>query len=97
MTSNDAKYRREMGMGMPTPARNLADEVYTVTRKSFEEPKPKELVFQLVMGIWMVDDGDGWRVPTEEEIRELTGEASCFSADLELYDYVSILSTLSKS
>lgn len=95
--SRNSDYRREMGMDMPTPARNLADEVYTVTRKSFEEPKPKELVFQLVMGIWMVDDGDGWRVPTEEEIRELTGEASCFSTDLELYDYVSILSTLSKS
>lgn len=78
---NDA-VRRELGMGMPTPARDMASERYSITRTSNEPEPEKELRYQFVGGVIMVNDGDGWRLATEEEIQELTGGLMCLKRNL---------------
>lgn len=75
MSADGDRIRRELGMGMPTPARDLATERYSVTTKSFVKPEIKQLTFQVVLGDWMVNDGSGWRKATREEIEQFTGIA----------------------
>lgn len=81
---NNADYRRQMGMDMPTAPRDMASEVYTV-RRIEPEPEKKRPNYKMVMGIVMVEEDDGWRLATAEEIEELTGGVMCAQI---LYDEV---------
>ena len=82
--TRDSDYRRNMGMDMPVPTRDIATERYTVTSKSFVEPeKPKALKFSFIGGVIMVDDGSGPRLATPEEIEDLTGSVTVTLSDTE--------------
>lgn len=82
----NADYRRQMGMGMPAGPHGV-EASGEIIKTGIYAPKPKQLNFQIVMGIWMVDDGDGWRSPTAEELEEMTGGVMCY----ELHDHVTLL------
>jgi hypothetical protein len=75
--SRNAQYRREMGMDMPRPQRNIESERYSIKHISNVPEVPKRLDVKLIMGIWMVDDGDGWRSPTVEELEQISGGVIC--------------------
>jgi hypothetical protein len=72
--SRNADYRREMGMDMPTPQRDMASERYSVTTKH-HEPKPP--TYMIVGGIVMVEEDDGWRAATAEEYAKIMGGVIC--------------------
>lgn len=65
-----------MGMDMPAGSHDV-EAAGEIIKTGIYEPKPKQLNFQIVTGIWMVDDGDGWRSPTAEELEEHTGGVIC--------------------
>lgn len=71
--SRDSDYRRQMGMDMPIPSRDMATERFSITHKSHVEPEKPKLNFRFLAGNMEVNDGTGWRFATAEEIEDLMG------------------------
>jgi GH15 family glucan-1,4-alpha-glucosidase len=71
--SNDA-IRRQLGAGMPTPARDYATERYSIKHTDHvQEPKPP--LYMIIGGVVMVQEEDGgYRHATAEEYAEIMGD-----------------------
>jgi hypothetical protein len=69
---------RQLGRGMPLPERDIASERYSIKHTSHVEPPPKKFNIRVVMGIVMIEDEEGWRMATAEEIERLTGGVICW-------------------
>lgn len=62
-------FRREMGANMPTGPYKVAEQSATV--RDITPKKPHVIERHLLAGgVWMVYDGDVWRVATPDEIRQ---------------------------
>jgi hypothetical protein len=79
MSAKD-EIRRQLG-NMPTGSYDMADMAFSV--RKVEPEKPKQLTFRFEMGSILVDDGNGWRMATAEEIEQLTGGLMCWPSNEE--------------
>jgi hypothetical protein len=74
MTRN-SDIRREMGMDMPTPARDYATERYSIKHTDHTPKEPKPPLYMIVDGILLVQEEDGsFRSATAEEYAEIMGD-----------------------
>lgn len=65
---NNAEIRRQLSCG-PSGRYDMTQQTSRIVKP---EAKPK-LNFRLHLGVWFVEDGDNWRLPTAEELREFLG------------------------
>jgi len=68
--SNDA-IRRQLSCG-PSGRYDMTQQASRIVRP---EP-PKKLKFRSICGVWMVEEGDNWRLPTADELREFIGDVA---------------------
>lgn len=66
--SRDANIRRQLGCG-PSGRYDLTQQASRIVKP---EPKKKPK-FMMQFGIWMIEDGDNWRLPTAEELKQFIG------------------------
>lgn len=68
---NNADIRRQLGCG-PSGRYDMAQQTSRIVRP---EPKPK-LKFVTIGGLWLIDDVDGFRLPTADELKEFIGDVA---------------------
>lgn len=84
MSAND-DIKRQLGVGMPTQPRNIADERYSVTHTSHVKPEPQPLLYRFYGAEILVNDGTGWRTATSEEVEQLMGGVTCMKPQRNLF------------
>ncbi len=68
---SNADIRRQLGCG-PSGRYDLTQQTSRIVK---QETKPK-LNFRLHLGVWFVEEGDNWRLPTADELKEFVGDVA---------------------